>query len=593
MGFALCVMFNWFVMYLNCFDLRHRPFSITPDLDFMYWSESHRRAFDTLKSEVLGNAPVTALIGKTGSGKTLLTIALLNDPEIQENHRVLLLTNMRGNAVEIRQRLTLALGGAVTQAPSSKDVAQGLDEIRETGKTPVIFADEAQSLSPEGAEVLVDISNNSNPGHLPILIAGQTKLATILKQPGYQELQKMIGETVHLPDLPVEEVEAYIRSRLNQAGAKADLFTPEAIRKIHIKSSGIPRLVNKLCEVLLYLASQEDLSVIDGSTALRLMNDNIDPVTLALRPGAKTERFLLEPFQSVTKPIAPLKKKTGKPDTLVLASPLKTETVPQPSANTAVPAQAPRKKRVLAAAAGCLAAIVILLNPWARSVLTESPEIPLISDEGAVGLDQPPALNTEPFESEDQGQGTVSTAQASEPLPDAPEKVEDFSALLKPVTTQATTEADTFFQDALNSSDNKDMAVLYARAALRGHDRAARYLAQMFETGDGVAYAPSVAAQWYGVTGDEIAYGDTGALSVAGVAVPLFSEMSPDELELVWDGHGPSFTVEFADGAGQVLGRFDTRLTAVRLRRPEAAVSWRVTGEGSAPGDWQTIDNAE
>src|SRR5262249_356834 len=51
------------------------------------------------------------------------------------------------------------------------------------------------------------------------------------------------------PARPPAEVSAYIRSRLERAGAQdGSLFTPDALGRIAEVTEGIPRLVNVLCD---------------------------------------------------------------------------------------------------------------------------------------------------------------------------------------------------------------------------------------------------------------------------------------------------------------------------------------------------------
>ncbi len=636
-------------MYLDCFDLAHRPFAITPDLDFTYWSENYRRAFDTIKVELLRNAPVTVLIGKTGAGKTLLTNALSNDPDILRSHQILLMTNMLGNAADIRQRLMVAIGKSATSVPAEIEIARGLDEIRMAGKTPLIIADEAQNLSSEGSEVLGLISDGSSSGPVPILLAGQAELGGLLRQLGYQTLRKQIGETVQLRDLPVGEIEAYIRTRLTRAGAKTDLFTADAAQYIHKKAGGIPRLINKLCEALLFLAAQEDLRVIDHPAAQRLFHQCIDPITLALRLGTVERVTLPEPGEVVSAPVSPFKEKVEVPRVLRQARAHPVEASPLALNDPVVPARAPRRRLVVAGFFGCLTAVIVFLNPWVQTLLTTGlpirptpenvatvPELAPDQDVVAVTEAQPvgelaaEALEPSPEPAPQPVQGLSGTAPLpadgtspappsnarTEPLPKTPpdaakltvgtssepdtstaepqpttnSEAKDLSDLVKPVAANPAPEAEDYFQDALNSVDTRDMAVLYTRAALRGHERAARYLAQMFETGDGVVYAPSVAARWHSLADGEGILDGTSTPQPETAPNPLFSHMNSEEIELIWEGEGPEFMVEIASDTGQILGRFDTSLTAARLRPPDSAAVWRVTSLGAAPSDWQIIE---
>jgi hypothetical protein len=51
-----------------------------------------------------------------------------------------------------------------------------------------------------------------------------------------------------LPPLSEKETKEYIVKRLRIAGAREPIFTEKAIKEIYLKSGGIPRLINILCD---------------------------------------------------------------------------------------------------------------------------------------------------------------------------------------------------------------------------------------------------------------------------------------------------------------------------------------------------------
>src|SRR5262249_11400717 len=48
--------------------------------------------------------------------------------------------------------------------------------------------------------------------------------------------------------MDAEESREYVRHRLNVAGQDRPIFTEGALRKIHHRTSGVPRLINLLCD---------------------------------------------------------------------------------------------------------------------------------------------------------------------------------------------------------------------------------------------------------------------------------------------------------------------------------------------------------
>jgi TPR repeat protein len=157
------------------------------------------------------------------------------------------------------------------------------------------------------------------------------------------------------------------------------------------------------------------------------------------------------------------------------------------------------------------------------------------------------------------------------------------------------------FDSALEQSarDPAVAAIDYSRAAANGHGRAAYYLAQMYETGDGVPFAPDTAWAWYAVAAAEVAGAEERLAELAafpspeaGFAVPVFSSAESGVAELVWEGRG-SFIVELGRVPSEPADAVHaTPLTAARLQMPEGAAWWRVRAIGSEPSAWRPIDPA-
>ncbi len=64
-------------MYERFYQLRNRPFALSPDPDFLYPSRVHREALDYLRFGIEGHAGFVVVTGEIGSGKTTLLQVLL------------------------------------------------------------------------------------------------------------------------------------------------------------------------------------------------------------------------------------------------------------------------------------------------------------------------------------------------------------------------------------------------------------------------------------------------------------------------------------------------------------------------------------
>ncbi|PTW52158.1 AAA family ATPase [Rhodovulum kholense] len=176
------------------------------------------------------------------------------------------------------------------------------------------------------------------------------------------------------------------------------------------------------------------------------------------------------------------------------------------------------------------------------------------------------------------------------------------AAAVPPVTLHAAPPdpraAQRLYRQALASTDLLDIAIAYSRAAVNGQARAAYYLGQIYEVGDGVARDLGTARQWYMTASVEVAAARVRLADLPerpadpdrAQAWPLASALSEGVAELVWQGSGP-FVVELAAEPGPPSAVFATPLTAARIALPyrPALAWWRVRAGTAAPTEWQPL----
>ena len=99
---------------------------------------------------------------------------------------------------------------------------------------------------------------------MAVVLVGQTELwTTKLKLQRYAAIRQRIDMYCVLPHLDRAECDKYIRSHLDYSGCQQDLFTEKAIDEIYHASTGIPRLINRICEKALMYAFQQNKRLID------------------------------------------------------------------------------------------------------------------------------------------------------------------------------------------------------------------------------------------------------------------------------------------------------------------------------------------
>ncbi|SPH24254.1 hypothetical protein DEA8626_03305 [Defluviimonas aquaemixtae] len=181
----------------------------------------------------------------------------------------------------------------------------------------------------------------------------------------------------------------------------------------------------------------------------------------------------------------------------------------------------------------------------------------------------------------------------------APPAVLDRIARIRAAVAGVPDDAGARFRQAIEAAgEDAEIAVVsYARAALVGHDRAAYYLGQIFETGEGVPVDRSLARAWYKQAGSDF----SGAVKLLGALPPpeiqgalsapiqLYGGQEPSgSVELIWtsgEGRDPTYyRVELADAQGRTaMSAQPLTISALRLTVPEGVLRWRVVAVSDDP----------
>ena len=99
---------------------------------------------------------------------------------------------------------------------------------------------------------------------MALVLVGQTELwEEKLRLKRYAAVRQRIDINCVLPKLDRAETENYIRSHLAYAGGGQEVFTPRAVDEIFKRSSGIPRIINRLCDKSLMYGYQQRHRLID------------------------------------------------------------------------------------------------------------------------------------------------------------------------------------------------------------------------------------------------------------------------------------------------------------------------------------------
>ncbi|MBI4367785.1 MAG: AAA family ATPase [Candidatus Omnitrophica bacterium] len=260
-------------MYNEYFGFKEAPFNVTPDPRFIFFSPKHLDAFSCLLYGIESRKGFIQITGEIGAGKTTLCRAALDKFKNTRTHTALIL-NPRLSELHLLHTIAEDFGIAL-KAKNKKECFDGLNRflLEEFHKeyNTVLIVDEAQDLTPKTLEQVRLLSNleTSREKLLQIVLVGQPELRETLNHPSLAQLRQRINIRFHLTALDRSETEQCILHRLKVAGLvdRSSPFLPDAIEFIYQQSKGVPRVINKLCDVSLLAAYARSVKSVDSKLA--------------------------------------------------------------------------------------------------------------------------------------------------------------------------------------------------------------------------------------------------------------------------------------------------------------------------------------
>jgi general secretion pathway protein A len=255
-------------MYKEFFGLRANPFNVNPDPRYLFLTRHTEEALACLTYGIQSRKGFVLLTGEVGTGKTTLINKLLEWLRLQQVATAFIF-NSRMNVPQFLDYM-MADFGIPCDSRSKSQILQRLynwllDRYR-AGETAVLIVDEAQNLTDEVLEEIRMLTNleTFTEKLLQIVLVGQPELETKLKQPQLRQLRQRLTLRAKTHPLTIEETRAYVQQRLRIAGSDGrQIFDGEALSAVHKYSSGIPRVVNLLCEHCLVSAFVDQKATIN------------------------------------------------------------------------------------------------------------------------------------------------------------------------------------------------------------------------------------------------------------------------------------------------------------------------------------------
>ena len=255
------------IMYESYFNMKHTPFTRDVPPDKLYESPAIGAAFDRL-CYVADRQLFAVVTADSGCGKSTL-IRRFAASLSSDKYILLYLSDSKLTPKWFYKGILDQLGmeSKFYRGDSKRQLQEAIEYIRGVQKKQLVCVlDEAHLLEKETLEEFRFLLNYHFDSKSPmaLILAGQTELwDKKLRYKRYDAIRQRIDIYCVLPHLDRSETEQYIRSHLVYTECGQELFTEGAMDEVYKYSTGIPRMINRICDKSLMYAFQQQKRLVD------------------------------------------------------------------------------------------------------------------------------------------------------------------------------------------------------------------------------------------------------------------------------------------------------------------------------------------
>jgi general secretion pathway protein A len=273
-------------MYANHFGLTESPFYNSGDARWYYESPGHEEALARLLFLVEEGRRCGLLTGRSGTGKSLLLQIL--DVQSRRAQREIAFIDLAGQSAQgMLWETAAALGLAPSLHESGPRLSRALKDFWEasdlTRSRLILLFDHVDQAEPEclaAIERMLHFSGGASRATI-VLAARSEQLGRTRRS-----LTQLADLHIDLPPLDLDQTRHYVESLLGAAGASQEIFERPALERLFEASRGVPREINRLCDLSLISAMSAD----ETTVSEQIVASSAEELNLTPRAPRRTAR---------------------------------------------------------------------------------------------------------------------------------------------------------------------------------------------------------------------------------------------------------------------------------------------------------------
>ena len=256
------------------FSLQRSPFAPDPTADALWLDDARQAAIDRVVEAVSGHRHVLVK-GEPGTGKSCVLRAM-RDRLSPVHYRPVCIANVTLGQRDFYRQICGALGIPPKGTPAGlfEAIQRDVETLhREHRVHPVLVLDEAH-LMPDRTlahlHVLANFDWDARP-LLSLVLVGLPELHDRLRLGIHCSLFTRMAAIVEIAPASPDQTAAYVRRRLDGAGARAELFAPDALVLLHELTGGVLRCIDILADASLRVAAAGEIRLVDRTVVRRAL----------------------------------------------------------------------------------------------------------------------------------------------------------------------------------------------------------------------------------------------------------------------------------------------------------------------------------